>query len=94
MHSLVNRVLINQEGKVFLYALLEEDKIKFRDPDLSKERNVYTDATTERISWYSTMFKHTMKTWPLPIIVTETLAYFFLALLGNLSLFDIGKIFL
>lgn len=74
VHSLVNRVLNGIEGKVFLYALMEDDKIKFRDPDYTKECNVFTDATTTRIGWSSRFFKRTMKTWPLPIIVTETLA--------------------
>lgn len=73
VHSLVNRVLNSNEGKVFLFALMEEDKIKFRDPDYTKEVNVFTDATKTRIGWHSKFFRRTMRTWPLPIIVTETL---------------------
>lgn len=74
VHSIVNRVIKEINGKVFLYALMEVDRIKFRDPDASKEFNVFSDATKTRIGWTSKFFQCTMSTWPLPIIATETLA--------------------
>lgn len=49
VHSLVNRTISVLNGKIFLFALLEEDKIKFIDPDHTKEQSFFTDATTMRI---------------------------------------------
>lgn len=63
-------------GQRFLYALLEEDKIQFWDPDHSKKRTVYTDATKTRFGWKSGRVRHTLKTCSLPIIVRETVAAF------------------
>lgn len=86
VHTIINRVIKESKGKHFLCTLLEEDRIKFRDPDTSKEKAIFTEATTMRIGWTKGYSGHIMRTWPLPIIVTETLA----SLVGVYSVMKTG----
>lgn len=51
VHSIINRTIKEIFGPHFLFKLMEEDRIKFRDPDYSKERSVFMDATMDRLGW-------------------------------------------
>ncbi len=73
IHSIVNRALLEpNEGKQYLYALMEHKKIKFRDPDI-KEESIYTDATINQLGWCNKEEGGYVQTITLPIIYAETL---------------------
>ena len=72
VHSIVNRALLEpEEGKRYLYALMEYRKIKFRDPEVSEQREIFTDATTNQCDELGGGHASTVE---LPIIYAETLA--------------------
>jgi len=41
---------VNQKQSI-LYALMENYRIKFRDPNVEKQAGIYTDATTDQLGW-------------------------------------------
>ncbi len=90
VHSIVNRTFLEpDEGKIYLYALMEEDKIRFRDPEEPQPSVIYSDATRKQIRWCTEKEGAFIITEDLPIIFTEILG----ALIGIYKLISADKWF-